>query len=174
MRGKNVLTPYDKLKGWVLLFSTMSVVPSLKIRAILSSNLLVMQISCQWIWKFRGLHMHMVNKIVQVCSSDAWSLELFSKKKLKRQVPQRYAKSYQSHMSYSMKNPLHICCLIFCWVLSNCVTLERCFSCFLDHKHAHVSSNCYIPTLGIGTTTYSLHIISAPCHGDLSRRTFLK
>ena len=33
---------------------------------------------------------------------------------------------------------LHICCLLFYWILSNCVTLVRCFSCFLDHKHVHV------------------------------------
>ena len=47
MRGKNVLTPFDKLKGCVLLCFIMSVVSSSKIRVLLSLNLLVMQISCQ-------------------------------------------------------------------------------------------------------------------------------
>ena len=75
--------------------------------------------------------------------------------------------SYQSHMSYSMKKPLYIWCLMFCWVLSNWVTLVRYSSCFLNHKHVHVPSICYIPTLGISTTIHSTSI-NAPCLGDLS------
>ena len=57
MRGKNILTPYDKLKGWILLCSIMSIVPSLKMRVLSSLNPLVMQISCLWTWKFCGLRM---------------------------------------------------------------------------------------------------------------------
>ena len=72
------------------------------------------------------------------------------------------------------EKPLHICCLMFCWVLSNWVTLVRYSSCFLDHKHVHVTSICYIPTLGIGITIHPFHIVNAPCLGDLSRRTSLK
>ena len=81
-------------------------------------------------------------------------------------LPEPYVIFHEKH--------LHICCLMFCWVLSNCMTLVRYSSCFLDHKHVHVPSICYIPTLGIGITIHPFHIVNAPYLGDLSRRTSLK
>ena len=56
----------------------------------------------------------------------------------------------------------------------DCMTLVRYSSCFLDHKHVHVPSIFYIPTLGIGITIHPFHIVNSPCLGDLSRTSLKK
>ena len=110
---------------------------------------------------------------MQACSSNAWSLELFSKIKFKKASSPAICNVLPEPYVILHEKPLYICCLMFCWVLSNWVTLVRYSSCFLDHKHVHVPSICYIPTLGISTTIHST-LINAPCLGDLSCRTPLK
>ena len=112
-------------------------VPNLKMKVLFSLNLLVMQISCQWAWKFRGLHM--LDTSLSCASLFWWCLKsgvVFNKnkKKLKRQVLEWYAMSYQSHMSYSMKNLTHMLLDVLLSFVKLCDPSEM-LSCFLDHKH---------------------------------------
>ena len=54
----------------------------------------------------------MVNKVVQTCSSDALNLEYFVFEKGKKVSSSVISKSYQSHMSYTMRNLIHMLLVI--------------------------------------------------------------
>ena len=147
MRGKNILTPYDKLKGWFLLFSIMSVVPSfenkssLEFKSVGYANILPMNLKVPWVayaWSKSKLLWVQI-WLIRLCKFVLVMLEVWScfQKKLKGKFPSDMQCPTRAICHIWWKT-LHICCLMFCWVLSNCVTLVRYFSCFLDHKHTSI------------------------------------
>ena len=172
MRGKNILTHFDKLKGWVLLCSIMLCFAlswcayfenksSLEFKFVGYTSILPMNLKVPWVayvWSKSELLWVQIQQI-RLCEFVLVMLEVWSCfQKFKKKSSLVICNVLPEPYVIFHEKPLHIYCLMFCWVLSNCVTLVRYSSCFLDHKHVHVPSICYISTLEIGTTIHPFHI----------------